>query len=363
MPSSPRKIVIIGAGIAGLCAAVYARRCGYEVEVLEKHGLAGGLATSWRRGDYTFETCLHWLLGSRPGGALHAQWKEVFDIDALSFVNQEEYARIEGPRGESLVLFANVERMEAELLKGAPKDEEEVRRLASAVRRLSKLEIPDPGLHWPRTWISLFRALPELPVLMKFNRMSMRDYAKRFSDPLLAALLSGGETGNLSSLAFVLSLAWMNDKNAGYPIGGSQAVIQAIAGTFGMLGGRLRLGVEVEEILVKDAAAVGVRLAGGETIAADWVVSAADGHATIYELSAIRRATKRRNGASPTRSLRFSTSASQASARRSKSPTSPRRRVSFAILATGKGAWKVGFWRPVWASSSCTTRCRDSSVS
>jgi phytoene dehydrogenase-like protein len=52
------KIVIIGAGIAGLCAAIYARRCGYEVEVLEKHDTAGGLATSWRRGDYTFETCL-----------------------------------------------------------------------------------------------------------------------------------------------------------------------------------------------------------------------------------------------------------------------------------------------------------------
>jgi phytoene dehydrogenase-like protein len=32
------------------------------------------------------------------------------------------------------------------------------------------------------------------------------------------------------------------------------------------------------------AAAVGVHLAGGETIAADWVISAADGHSTIYEL-------------------------------------------------------------------------------
>ncbi|WP_394085909.1 NAD(P)-binding protein [Roseixanthobacter finlandensis] len=28
-------IVIIGGGIAGLCAAVYARKCGYEVELLE----------------------------------------------------------------------------------------------------------------------------------------------------------------------------------------------------------------------------------------------------------------------------------------------------------------------------------------
>jgi 2-polyprenyl-6-methoxyphenol hydroxylase-like FAD-dependent oxidoreductase len=64
MTSQSRKIVIIGGGIAGLSAAVYARKCGYEVELLEQHDSPGGLATSWKRGDYTFETCLHWLLGS-----------------------------------------------------------------------------------------------------------------------------------------------------------------------------------------------------------------------------------------------------------------------------------------------------------
>jgi glycine/D-amino acid oxidase-like deaminating enzyme len=52
----------------------------------------------------------------------------------------------------------------------------------------------------------------------------------------------------------------------------------------GSLGGRLRLGTKVESILVERDTAVGVRLAGGETIAADWVISAADGHATLYDL-------------------------------------------------------------------------------
>ena len=48
------KILIIGGGIAGLCAAVYAQRSGYQAEVFEMHDSAGGLATSWRRGEYTF---------------------------------------------------------------------------------------------------------------------------------------------------------------------------------------------------------------------------------------------------------------------------------------------------------------------
>jgi len=67
------KVVIIGGGIAGLSTAVYARSCGYDVECLEQHRGPGGLATSWRRGDYVFEACLHWLVGSRPGGLMSAR--------------------------------------------------------------------------------------------------------------------------------------------------------------------------------------------------------------------------------------------------------------------------------------------------
>jgi len=66
MTETSHKIVIIGGGVAGLCAGVYGRKCGFDAEVLEQHENAGGLATSWRRGDYAFETCLRWLLGANP---------------------------------------------------------------------------------------------------------------------------------------------------------------------------------------------------------------------------------------------------------------------------------------------------------
>lgn len=59
------------------------------IEVLEMHDMAGGLATSWHRGPYTFETSLHWILGSKRGGALHAKWQEVFEIEKLTFIEPE----------------------------------------------------------------------------------------------------------------------------------------------------------------------------------------------------------------------------------------------------------------------------------
>jgi phytoene dehydrogenase-like protein len=83
-------------------------RCGYQVEVLERHDTAGGLATSWRRGDYTFETCLHWLLGSNPDSAMYSRWREVFDIGKLTFVNPEEFVRLKTEHGECLSIYTDL---------------------------------------------------------------------------------------------------------------------------------------------------------------------------------------------------------------------------------------------------------------
>jgi phytoene dehydrogenase-like protein len=145
MRQNGKKIVIIGGGIAGLCTAVYALKCGYQVEVLEMHDMAGGLAMSWRRGPYTFETCLHWLLGSSPGGEFHAQWQEVLDTDRLTFINPAEFVRIESERGDSLTIFTNVDRLEVELLRRAPQDAGAIRDLIHSVRSLGKFRMLDPS--------------------------------------------------------------------------------------------------------------------------------------------------------------------------------------------------------------------------
>jgi phytoene dehydrogenase-like protein len=130
MSSVHGKIVVIGGGIAGLCAGVYARRCGYEVDIVEMHERPGGLATSWRRDGYTFETCLHWLLGSNPDWHMHAHWREIFDIDRLRFVQPAEYVRFETESGDCLVVYSDPDSLEAEMLRVSPEDAHESRRLS-----------------------------------------------------------------------------------------------------------------------------------------------------------------------------------------------------------------------------------------
>ena len=284
MTQEPQSIAIVGGGIAGLCAAVYARKCGFEVDVLEQHDVPGGLATRWNRGGYVFETCLHWLLGSNPDGPLHDMWREVCDIDSLQFLYHEEFVRLETEHGEILRVFAYVDRLEAEFVRVAPEDAEEVRRFTAAIRHLTDMPFPDPSAGWVEQGWTILRTLPELPLLQRLSHVSAEEYGKRFRHPLIRRFFGEGTTARMAVLALIFSLAWQSARNAGYPIGGSQAVTRLIADRLAALGGRLHRGAAVERILVEDCTAVGVRLAGGETIRADWVISAADGHATVYEL-------------------------------------------------------------------------------
>lgn len=284
MKQNGRKVVIIGGGIAGLCTAVYALKCGYDVEVLEMHDMAGGLAMSWRRGPYTFETCLHWLVGSSPHGEFHAQWQEVFDIQKLTFVDPEEFMRIETERGDRLSIYTDVDRLEAELLRRAPRDAAVIRDFTHSIRSLGKFRMLDPSGGLAGNWWNMLRDVPVFPLLSKLSKMNGRQYGDRFSDPLLKSFFSNGDVGRMSAIAMIISLAWMNAGNAGYCIGGAQAMIRLIEEKIAELGGKIRFKARVERILVENDTAVGVELAGGEKVMADWVISAADGHATIFNL-------------------------------------------------------------------------------
>ena len=284
MRQNRRRIVIIGGGIAGLSTAVYALKCGYQVEVLEMHDMAGGLAMSWRRGQYTFETCLHWLVGSSPIGEFHAQWREILDIEKLTFINPEEFVRIETENGENLSVYTNVDHLEAELLRRAPQDAVAIRDLTRSIRSLGKFRVLDPSGGLAENWRNILRDLPIFPLLGKLTKMSGAEYGSRFSDPLLRNFFSSGDIGKMSAIAMILSLAWMNTGNAGYCIGGSQALIRLIEDKIKSLGGKIRFKAKVEKILVENDRAIGVELANGEIVAADWVISAADGHATIFDL-------------------------------------------------------------------------------
>jgi phytoene dehydrogenase-like protein len=82
----------------------------------------------------------------------------------------------------------------------------------------------------------------------------------------------------------LMTLAWLHQKAAGYLVGGGLALSDAIERRYLSLGGELHCKSRVDKILVKNDKAVGVRLADGTEHRGDIVISAADGHTTIFDM-------------------------------------------------------------------------------
>ncbi len=97
---SERKIVIIGAGIAGLAAGCYARMNGYRTHIVEMHDKPGGLCTVWTRQGYTIDGCIHWLTGSAPGDSLYQVWEELGAVQGRRMLDHDVFVRVVG-RDES----------------------------------------------------------------------------------------------------------------------------------------------------------------------------------------------------------------------------------------------------------------------
>ena len=93
-----KSIIIIGAGIAGLSAGIYARRNGYDATIYELHYLPGGMCTAWRRKGYTFEGCLHYvqLVGSSPEHAFYDLWQELGIMPDTEIIHHEVFGHRAG---------------------------------------------------------------------------------------------------------------------------------------------------------------------------------------------------------------------------------------------------------------------------
>jgi phytoene dehydrogenase-like protein len=80
------------------------------------------------------------------------------------------------------------------------------------------------------------------------------------------------------------ALALQNQKIAGYPIGGTLPFVDSIEQRYRGLGGEINLKSRVVKILVENDKAVGIKLADGKEYRADYVISAADGRTTIFDM-------------------------------------------------------------------------------
>ena len=287
-----KQVIIIGAGLAGLSAGIYARQSGFDATIYESHTIPGGASTSWRRKGYYFEGGLHWLTGSSPESQLYHYWREVGALDdSVEVHNRDPFFSYELD-GVRACLYRDIEKLRAHLIALSPEDRKEINKLCADVKKFTKMEMPVMDLpnlkakspaKFPLSM--LFAMIPAMPRMKYYQSMTTQEYSEKFKSPLIRKLICNMIGDSFNAAGVLFTIATLSSGDGGYPVGGSIAMAQRMAKKYLSLGGKVEYQKKVEQVIVEDGIATGVVI-GGETISADAVIVTKDTLSAIDDLFA-----------------------------------------------------------------------------
>jgi len=292
-PASKSDVVVIGSGLGGLVAAALLARYGQRVVVCESHTIPGGAAHGFTRQGYRFDSGPSFFSGLGEPGSRNPL-RQVLDVleEKIEAIAYDPLGYYHLPEG-TLPVYRQLADYRREVAQFTSQGAQE---LAAFVQRLLALyaplrQIPSLGLRpdlgvvpfllrYPK---ALWGLLPQLGAVQKsvghlLDQTVSDSFVRQLVD-LECFLLSGLKAHGTIAPEVAFVFGERETAPIDYPVGGSEALVNALVRGLKKWGGELRLGTHVEQILVERGRATGVKLKSGEAIAASTVIS----NATLWD--------------------------------------------------------------------------------
>ncbi len=274
--------IVIGSGLGGLTAAsMLARHANMRLLVLERHYTAGGFTHTFHRPGYEWDVGVHYVGDvHRPGSLMRRAFDHLTDGE-LAWADMGEVYDTIIIGDDHYQFVAGRERFRQRMHEyfPHPRHTAAIDRYLDRIRdtvRTSKRYFLEKAL--PPLLGRLSSPLLRAPALRESNRTVKQVMAEITDNPRLASVLTGqyGDYGLPPSQAswFMHALLVGHYLAGGaYPVGGSSRIAATMLPGIERAGGAVITSAEVQQILVTDGRAVGVRLASGEEVRAPRVIS------------------------------------------------------------------------------------------
>jgi len=277
--------IIIGSGIGGLVTASQLAAKGARVLVLEKYIIPGGSGGSFKRKGYTFDVGASMIFGFGDKGYTNLLTRALKDVnekcETIPDPVQLEYHL---PHNLNISVDKDYEQFIKKLSASFPNEKKGIKKFYDTCAGVFKcldsmplLSIEDPNY--------LFKVFFKSPLsclgLARWLPVNAGDVARKFiKDPELLRFID--IECFCWSVMPALKTPMINagmvftDRHAGginYPKGGVGTIAEKLVSGIEKLGGRIRYKANVNEILLKNEKAIGVKLSNGEEIYSNIIVS------------------------------------------------------------------------------------------
>jgi phytoene desaturase len=282
-----KRVIVIGSGFGGLAAAARLAAKGYEVDIYEKRDKPGGRAYVYEQNGFKFD-------GGPTVLTAPFMFNDIFELagrrreDYVEFVACEPFYRIFDHNKRSFDYNDDPEFIRGQIEKWNPDDVEGYNRFMATTKAIFEkgfVDLADQPFHHVGDMI---RIIPDLLRLQ--SHKTVYKYVSQFIENdflrrcfTFHPLFVGGnpfDTTSIYALIHYLEREW----GVHYAMGGTGALVQALVRLTEELGGRFHYQSAVQEILVEGRRASGVRLASGDVVRADHVISNAEVAFTYLKL-------------------------------------------------------------------------------
>ncbi|WP_424494300.1 phytoene desaturase family protein [Salinimicrobium sp. GXAS 041] len=283
------KIAVIGSGFSGLSAAAYLSSEGHEVHIYEKNSSGGGRARQFETSNgYTFDMGPSWYwmpdVFEKFFGDFGYSVKDLYDLKLLDpafeiIFDKKETLPVPDDFSKLCELFDSIEEGSSKKLMAFMKEAKF--KYDKGMKDLVYM----PGLSLTEfADVDFIKGAFRLQVFSSFSK-HIRKY---FSNPKLIALMEfpvlflGAMPQDTPALYSLMNYAGLT-LGTWYPMGGFGKVIEAMMKVGKEKGVQFHFNAAVEEILVQNRKASGIKVNGTE-LKFDAVVAAADYHHVEKEL-------------------------------------------------------------------------------
>ncbi|MBL4604963.1 MAG: NAD(P)/FAD-dependent oxidoreductase [Flavobacteriaceae bacterium] len=285
--SNQYDTIIIGSGMGSLTTAAILAKEGQKVLVLERHYTAGGFTHVFKRKGFEWDVGIHYIGEvQRPTSVIKKlfdyisdsklEWADMGEVYDKIIIGDKQYDFVKGTKN-----------FKKKLSEYFPKEREAIDNYVDLVFTAIKTSQK----------FYMDKALP--PLMSKLIGKKMRKPFYAFSDKTTYEVLKSitdneelikvltGQYGDYGlpprQSSFVMHAAVARHYFGGgsFPVGGSSQIAKTIDTVIEKAGGTILISAEVEEIIIKNNKATGVKMKGGKTFFAKNIISGA-GIMTTY---------------------------------------------------------------------------------